>query len=312
MDDEEKAMMNYKPPLSHMKTAMWALWFVFLTLIILWNQTETNFDPWFAWGGWFTAGGFALFALTPLIVSRDSPKIVSVKIGTSIASPQPILTIPEQPGHPAYGVWPAGSVKSWFVYEFAQSTRGYVIAPLDLAYVMGEEGRGLNVVINCHVEGYTDHTQLPPHILESLKSMRKPMYDNKMPIYYNWWPALINELDEKDYNDLIRDFKYLGVTEDKIQDARRILETAACKLSKFRYGEQFASMEKNLLRREKIVNSENADLKKSIQYLKVENEDLYKRITGTKDHEQPKSLLSIPSARRDREESEDENRGDRY
>ena len=302
MDDEEKAILNYKPPISHMKTAMWALWFVFLTIMIVWNQTEAPADPWFTWGGWFTFVGLALFGLTPLVVSRDSPKLTSNKLGSTVASPQPILTIPAQSGHPAYGVWPGGSVKAWFVYEFATSTRAYVVAPLDLVYIIGEEGKGLNVVVNAHLEVYTNHSQLPPHILESLTTMKKPKYDENMPILYGWWVLMENKLskeDEQKYKEMFRDIE---VPEEKIEDAYRIMSMGAQKLTKFRYEDQLTNMEKNLTRREKIVNSENADLRKMIEYLKKENKDLYQRITGSKEPQQPKSIFQIPGRNRDDEE----------
>ena len=310
MDDEEKAMLNYKPPISHMKTALWALWFIFLTAMLLWNQTETPADPWFTWGGWFTFIGIALFALTPLIVSRDSPKIISNKMGSTVASPQPILTIPAQSGHPAYGVWPAGSVKAWFVYEFATSTRAYVIAPLDLAYTVGEEGKGINVFINAHLSGYIDHTQLPPHILESLTTMKKPGYSPAMPILYGWWPLMTNPVEEKEYKEYKALFRALGVPAEKEEDALRIMFMGSQKLTKFRYDDQLTNMEANLLRREKIVNSENADLREMIEYLKKENKDLYVRISGAKERQVPPSIFQMPKREPQEEQENDQRRSD--
>lgn len=302
MDDEDKAMLNYKPPISHMKTALWGLWFVFLTIMILWNQSETPTDPWFSWGGWFTWVGTMLFLIAPLIVSRDSPKISSNKTGTSIASPQPILTIPAQSAHPSYGVWPAGSVKSWFVYEFAASTRAYIIAPLDLVYTIGEEGKGLNVMVNAHLEVYIDHTQLPPHVLEALATMKKPRYEPNMPILYGWWPFMTNPLEPDEYKDYKEQFKNIGVPKENIEEAMRIMETGSQKLTKFRYEALLTDMEKNLLRREKIVNAENADLKEMIEFLKKENRDLYESRTGYKKPEQPRSMFDLSIPRRDQEE----------
>ncbi len=293
MDDEEKAMLNYKPPVTQMKTALWALWFVFLILMVLWNQTETPADSWFTWGGWITTGLIVGVEIAPLLVSRASPKISSNKLGTSIGSPQPLLTIPAQSGHPAYGVWPAGSVKALFVYDFANSTKAYVIAPLDLVYIIGEEGKGLNVIVNAHLEVYIDHTTLPPHIVESLLTMKKPSYNENMPILYGWWPLMTNPLEPEEYKEYKEMWRQLGVPEEHVPDAMRLMETGSQKLTKFRYGAQLVDMEKNLLRREKIVNSENADLRKMIQYLKVENKDLYERITGPKEKEVPRGLFQI-------------------
>jgi len=297
MDDEEKAMLNYKPPLTHMKTALWALWFVALTLLILWNQAETPADPWFTWGGWITLAALLLTTITPLIVSRDSPKIISNKLGTSIATPQPLLTIPAQSSHPAYGVWPAGSVKSWFVFNYEQTTRAYIIAPIGLVYIVGEEGshkgKGINVLVNAHLEVYIDHSTLPPHVLEALTTMKNPHYDENMPILHGWWPLMTNPLEEEEYKEYKQRFRDIGVSEERIQDAMRTMMEASQKLTKFRYESQLVDMEKNLLRREKIVNSENADLRKMIQYLKVENKDLYERITGPKEKEVPRGLFQI-------------------
>ena len=311
MDEEERAIMNYRPPISHMKNALWALWFVFVTLMILWNQTEVPADPWFTWMGWVTAAGIAFFVITPLVISRDSPKIVSNKMGSTIATPQPLHIIPAQAAHPTYGVYAAGSVKAWFFFDFVASTRAYVIAPIDLVYVIGEEGnergKGLNVVINSPLEVYTDHSTLPPHILETLQTMRKPGYQPNMPILYNWWPLMVNELSEKDEERYKKQFKEIGVTEEHIDDAWRIMETGSQKLTKFRYEEQLTNMEKNLVRREKIVNSENADLKEMIEYLKKENKDQYERITGSKEPERQRSMFEMPGRRdndqtREREE----------
>jgi len=306
MDDEEKAMLNYKPPISHMKTAMWVLWFIFLTAMILWNQSETPADPWFTWGGWFTSVAIALIALAPLIVSRDSPKITSNKLGSTVASPDPIQTIPAQSGHPAYGIWAGGSVKSWFVYEFATTTRAYIIAPLALAYTIGDGGKGVNVFINAHLEQYIDHTQLPPHILDGLESMKKPSYNPSMPILYGWWPMLTNPIDPKEYKEYREHFRNLGLPEDKIEDAMRFVEMASQKLTKFRYDEQLTNMESNLLRREKIVNSENADLKKMIEYLKKENRDLYESKAGPRKQGPPPSIFQMP--RREEPEQDDDDR----
>ena len=304
MDEEEKVELNYKPPLSHMKTGLWALWFVFLTVMILWNQTETPADQYFTWGGWGSFIGIALFALAPLVISRDSPKLSSNKIGTTCASPYPVLEIPAQTAHPKYGVHCAGSVKSWFVYDFTQSTRAYIIAPTDLVYVIGEEGKGLNVVVNCHLERY-EPDQLPPHILDALSTMKKPPYEPNMPIYYGWWPLMENRLEKKDeiaYRDQFRD---IGVLEEHIDDAMRIMNTGSQVLSKFKYDKQLTDMEKNLLRREKNVNSENADKKKMIAYLKKENEDLYRRITDWKEPRPPTSMLQMPS-RGDRDDRDND------
>ena len=269
---------------------------------MLWNQSKTPTDPWFTWAGWFSFGMLALTALTPLIVSRDSPKMSSNKVGTTCASPQPILTIPAQSGHPAYGVWAAGSVKSWFVYEFATSTRAYVVAPIDLVYIIGEEGKGLNVVVNAHLEVYIDHSQLPPHLLEALTTMKKPKYDENMPILYGWWPLMVNALSKDDKKRYEEMFEEIGVPKEHIPDAMRVMETGSQVLTKFRYEEQLTNMEKNLLRREKIVNAENADLKKMIEYLKKENRDLYQRITGFKEPEKPRSIFEIPNRRQPEEQ----------
>jgi hypothetical protein len=310
MDDEDKAILGYKPPLSHMKNALWVLWFAFLSVMILWNQTETPMDPWFGWGGWFTAIGIALFVITPLVISRDSPKIVSNTMGSTIASPQPLKIIPAQAAHPAYGVYAAGSVKAWFFFDFVASTRAYVIAPLDLVYVVGEEGnergKGLNLVVNSPLEKYYDHSTLPPHILESLKTMKKPGYDKNMPILYNWWPLMVNELTEKDKEKLQQDLRRIGVDESQMQNAVRIYETYSCKLSKFRYEDQLTNMEENLDRREKIVNSENSDLREMVEYLKKENKDLYERIVGPREQERPRGLFDIPTRNRDDERDREE------
>lgn len=308
MDDEDKAMLNYKPPITHMKSALWVLWFVFWTIIILWNQSEMPTDPWFTLAGWFSFAMMALTAITPLIVSRDSPKLVSNKMGTTVASPQPVLTIPAQSGHPAYGVWAGGSVKSWWVYNFAASTRAYIIAPLDLVYIIGEAGKGLNVMVNSHLMPYIDHSELPPHILEELKTMKDPKYDENMPILYGWWVLMSNLLskeDKKRYEELFED---IGVPKAQIPEAMRIMEMGSQVLTKFRYEEQLTNMEKNLLRREKIVNSENADLKEMIEYLKKENKDLYKRITGFKEPEKPRGIFEIPNRRQPEEQPERDER----
>jgi hypothetical protein len=83
----------------------------------------------------------------------------------------------------------------------------------------------------------------------------------------------------------------------------RLLEQASQKLTKFRYVDQLTNMEANLLRREKIVNSENADLREMIEYLKKENKDLYVRISGAKDRQVPPSIFQMPR----REPEEDQN-----
>lgn len=306
MREEEKAELNYRPPIAHMKTGLWALWFVFVTIMILWNQSETPTDPWFAWCGWLSFVGIALFGIAPLVISRDSPKIVSNKLGSTCASPLPVLDIPAQAAHPKYGVWCGGSVKAWFVYEFATSTRAYIIAPKDLVYVVGEEGKGLNVVVNCYLEVYTDHTQLPPHVLEALSGMKKPLYEPNMPILYGWWPLTENKLEEEDMLDYKAQFRGIGVAEEHIMDAIRIVTTASQKLTKFEYGAQLTDMESNLIRREKIVNSENQDLKKGNAYLKVELDDAYKRLTDWKEPQSPKSIFQLPSKRRDQDERENE------
>jgi hypothetical protein len=283
-----------------MKNIFWVLWFVGLIILALWNKTETPADPIVTWGGWLTFFIIALIAITPLVISRDSPKLISNKLGTTIASPNPLKEIPEQPGHPAYGIYAGGSVNSWLFKETASTTRAYIIAPIDLVYVAGEEGhgkdsvaKGMNVDVNCHLEYYR-HDTLPPHVLEALQSLNRPAYNADMPVLYGWWPIRVNELSDEDKQKYLKYLMELGIPKEKTQDAMRFLEMAACKLTKFKYSEQLTKMETNLLRREKIVNAENADLKERIEYLKKELTDMDKRQSCYREPRPPDSIFQIP------------------
>lgn len=315
MDQEERELASYRPPVAHMKNIFWVLWFIALTILCLWNRSETPADPIFTWGGWITFAIIALIAITPLVIARDSPKMASNKLGTTIGSPNPLQIIPEQPGHPAYGIWPGGSVKAWFFYDSAATSRAYIVAPMDLVYVLGEEGhgrdsvaKGLNVVVNCHLEYYR-HDTLPPHILDALQTLKRPAYNPDMPVLYGWWPIWIKELSESEKEGFVKKFLELGMSQDKIQDAMRFLETASNKLTKFKYEDQLTKMESNLLRREKIVNAENADLKKRIEYLKKELNDQDKRQSGYKEPRHPDSMFQIPRREQQEEPEERPDRG---
>jgi len=275
MPTEEEAEADYRPPLSQMQNAGLVIFFV-AYVVYGWVWAGSGyFNNAFAWGGWLFLGIFMMFKWGPMVIALGSPKGVSNKIGTTIASAEPVLVIPPEGDYPEMGVWPAKTYRSLGVYAYL-TCAGYVICPTRLAYIIGEQNRGVNVFWNSRLRLITDHAELAPHIRTALRGMKRPPYVEAMPCYVGVYPLLVKDPTNEDLEEYRTWFERLGISRElfdgdpkkQIIGVRQKLEQYAADLSMFKYDEATMHPGKMFESQIKSLNAHNDVLVRQIDWLK--------------------------------------------
>ena len=306
MDEGQRRERDYRPPMSFMQNAMIIIAFVVFVIASKVMPTYNFFNSWWAIGGWIWLGVFVAFKLGPAIIENRSPKGISNKIGTTIASAEPVLVIPAQGPWPELGVWPARTVRGLGVYAYL-TCRGYIICPTALAYIVGEQNRGVNVFWNCHLEFFPDHRELPPHVLTSLRSMKRPAYNPLIPSFFNIRPILVNEPTAEEIEVFRRQFEHVGITRSVFDETvKPILETYAAKLSKFKYKEPLTGGGETLMSALKVANADNAGLRDSLEHWMDYATRMEDRMRGPTPAPPPNVLERVSGKMRSADESSEQ------
>lgn len=266
MDEGQKRELDYKPPMSQMQNAVIVILFVAFVIASKVLPSYGWFNAWWAIGGWIWLGIFLTVKWGPQLIENRSPKGISNKIGTTVASAEPVLVIPAQGPWPELGVWPARTVRGLGVYAYL-TCRGYIVCPTALAYIVGEQNRGVNVFWNCHLEFFPDHRELPPHVLLALKGMRRPAYNSAIPAFFNIRPLLINNPTPEEKETFRREFEQLGIARDVFdQFVLPKMETFATKLSEFKYKEPLTDSGESLMQALRVADADNQRLRESLEH----------------------------------------------
>jgi len=266
MDEGQKREFEYKPPMSAMQNAFLVILFV---AFVFWTWAFAGkgyYNTGVYLGGWLWLGVILIFKWGPAIIENRSPKGVSNKIGTTIASAEPVLVIPAQGTWPELGVWPAKTVRGLGVYAYL-TCRGYIICPTQLAYIIGEQNRGVNVFWNCHLEFFPDHRELPPHVLQALRGMRRPQYKVEVPAFFNIRPLLVNDPTPEQIEKFRGQFENLGIKRDAFdKTVKAILESYASDLSRFKYKEPLTESGESLMQALRVADADNSRLRDSLEH----------------------------------------------
>ena len=244
MPTEEELEAEYRAPMSQLQNAGIIIGFVAYAVYGWVWAGDNYFNSAFAWGGWLWLGVFMMFKWGPMVIALGSPKGVSNKIGTTIASAEPVLVIPPEGDYPEMGVWPAHTYRSLGVYAY-MTCQGYIIQPTALAYQIGEQNKGVNVFWNCRLRLITDHAELAPHIRTALRGMKRPPYVEQMPCYVGLYPLLMIDPSDEDLEEYRSWFERIGVSRELfdgdmkkgIVGVRQKLDQYAADLSEFKYDE---------------------------------------------------------------------------
>ena len=327
-DTEEK---EYKSSATSMQNATLVILFIAYCLVgWVWGGSDYT-NVWFSWGGWIWLGGIALFKFTPMLIGLRSAKFSSNKIGTTIASPDPITTTEPQGGYPEMALYPIGSVMAMEFFDFKMSTKAWVWMPSALAYVVGEQDKGVNVIANCHLQKLAEHSELAPHLLEATKRVTRVGYKQNLPIYVGLFPLLINDLPPERLSEYRNRFADLGISREgfdgnagnlapspnadlsKLIGVRQILDQYASETSKFKYGSEFTKPEQMQATIIKSQNSLISSLKADNKFFKTEISALHQLHRFAKETPRETSWrdnLPIPTGQREQErEDQQDNRG---
>lgn len=266
MDEGQRREFDYKPPMAHMQNAVIIIGFIGF-LIWCWTFAGKGYYNTGGYlGGWLWLGVVLIVKWGPAIIENRSPKGVSNKIGTTLASAEPVLVIPAQGTWLELGVWPAKTVRGLGVYAYL-TCRGYIICPTQLAYIIGEQNRGVNVFWNCHLEFFPDHRELPPHVLMALRGMRRPQYNVDIPAFFNNRPLMVNDPTPEQVEAFKKQFENIGVDRDTFDKAiKPILETYASTLSKFKYKEPLTESGESLMQALRVADADNSRLRDSLEH----------------------------------------------
>lgn len=316
-DTEEK---EYRNPAAAMQNASLIIFLIGYFLVAWVWGGHGYYNSMLAYGGYIVLGIILLFKFTPMVIGLRSPKFSSNKLGTTIATPDPITTVEPQGGYPEMALYPPGSVMAMEFFDIKMSTKALVWIPSSLAYVLGEQDRGVNVVINCHLQKLAEHSELAPHLFEATKRVTRLGYKQNLPVYTGLFPLLINKLSPDRLDEYRKRFMDLGISreafdgdlEKQVIGVRQILEQYASETSKFRYGEQFDKPEQML---QTVINSQASlinQLKSDNKFFKSEISALHELHRYSK--ETPREVTwrdRLPMAPSDREpeREEQENRG---
>jgi len=244
-EQEAGGETDFKPKMAQMQSAMLIIGFIGYCLLgWIWGGSGM-YNTFFAWGGWLWLIFLFILLYGSKVIENRSPKFVSLVVGTTIATPDPIVTTEPQGGWPAMGLFALRTVKGLGIIEFAMSCRAYAWVPLDLAYKIGHEEKGVNVFANAHLKRLKEHSELAPHLLDATRLIRKPPYNPDMTVYVSMYPLLINELTPEQHEACKKELEAIGIPRDLYElvngkgGIRGIMERYAAKLSKFRYGPEF-------------------------------------------------------------------------
>jgi hypothetical protein len=322
-EEENDTETEFKSPATQMGNFLIVILFIGYCLLgYIWGGSGT-YNSFFALGGWFWLIGIALFKFTPMLIGLRSPKFSSNKIGTTIATTSPLTRVEPQGGYPEMALYPAGSVMAMEFFDIKMTTKAMVWAPSSLVYVMGEQDRGVNVVVNCHLDKLADQSELAPHLAEATKRITRLGYKESLPIYVGLFPLLSNSIPEERLNEYRRRFEQYGVSremfdgdlEKKIIGVRQILEQYGAETSKFRYGVDFAKPEQM---QGTIIKSQNSlidQMKRDNKFLKSEITALHEMHRFSKDvtpEETWRDKIPMSGGQSNQNQNEQDNRGGRY
>jgi hypothetical protein len=290
-DDNETQETEFKNPATQMGNFVIIILFIGYCLVgYIWGG-NSSYNTFFALGGWVWLGGIALFKFTPMLIGLRSPKFSSNKLGTTIATTSPLTRVEPQGGYPEMALYPPGSVMAMEFFDIKMTTKALVWAPSSLVYIMGEQDRGVNVVVNCHLEKLAEQSELAPHLVEATKRITRLGYKQNLPIYCGLFPLLSNSVPEERLNEYRKRFERLGISrelfdgdfEKKIIGVRQILEQYASETSKFRYGPEYSKPEQM---QQTIIKSQNSlidQLKRDNKFFKSEISALHEMHRFSKD-----------------------------
>jgi hypothetical protein len=305
---------EYKPPMSQMQNAMLIIAFIGYCLLgYVWGG-HGWYNTFFAWGGWLWLVLLFVLLYGGKVIENRSPKFSSNVVGTTIASPQPIITEEPQGGWPRMGLFALRTVRGLGIYEYSMTCRAYCWMPTDLAYTIGQEEKGVNVVANCYLRRLTEHSELPPHLLDSMKLMRRPVYNPDMPVYIGYFPLLVNELTAEQIEECKKEFEAIGISRELFEpQIKGILERYAAKLSRFRYSEKFQKPEEMLQSQIRSLNTLNDSLKKANKHYRTEMSAIFDLTKFSKElpsrPDWRERISSYGPGEREQEREEQENRG---
>lgn len=315
-DPEEK---EYRNPTAQMQNAVIVIFFVGYAIFgWVWGG-HAYYNSFFAWGGWIFLAVIVLFKFTPMLIGLKSPKFSSNKIGTTIATPDPITTVEPQGGYPEMALYPAGSVMAMEFFDIKMTTKALVWAPSSLAYAVGEQEKGVNVVINCHLQKLAEQSELAPHLLEATNRITRIGYKQNLPVYVGLFPLLINVLPAERLNEYRLRFAQLGISselfdgnpEKQIIGVRQILDQYASETSKFRYGIEFTKPEQMQATIIKSQASLIAQLKSDNKFWKTEISALHQLNRYSKELSQEPSWRDKLPIGGGRDQAGDENEDQR-
>jgi hypothetical protein len=316
-DTEEK---EYRNQAAQMQNATIIILFLGYVLIgYVWGGSG-EYNTFFAWGGWIWLAGIALFKFTPMLIGLRSPKFSSNKIGTTIATPDPITTTEPQGGYPEMALYPAGSVMAMEFFDIKMTTKALVWAPSALVYAVGEQDKGVNLVVNCHLQKLAEHSELAPHLLEATNRVTRVGYKQNLPVYTGLFPLMINVLPAERMNEYRKRFMDLGISQElfdgnadkQIIGARQMLDQYASETSKFRYGEEFTKPEIMQATIMKSQASLISQLKADNKFYKGEITALHEMHRFSKDVAREltwRDRLSLAPSERESERNDQEKRG---
>lgn len=276
----------YKPPVAYMPNAIWVIVFVFYVLVMLINQSKTEVDPWFAWGGWLWFFATVFFKIAPMKIAMDSKKCVGNRIGSTLFQSKPVGVIPAEDGYPDMVIFPGGSVGAWNFHDTAITTRSLVIIPKTFAHEYNGQ-----IAFNAWLETYLDHDELPPHVVRYLKEdLIKPKYDSRMPVEFGVFPYLVHQPgddEKKKFREML--FKK-GLTEKQIENALPELETYAVMVTPFKLPADIKDDEDKRMR---ALNRKYALLQRDYDDLRTRHSD-FMRLVQFSEHEPPQKRPLIP------------------
>lgn len=273
-DDTPTRRSEYRSRASGMRNALFLIGFVgYILLSRVW-ATYGYYNTWYYLGGWGLFLVFVMFLYGPLVVANRSPKFSSDKIGGTIASPQPIAECSAQAGWPKMVLYDPGSVKGLGIYEHTMTAKAYVWLPKSLAYIVGEEDRGVNVVANCHLTQLSEHCELPPHLLNRMVKMKRPAYKPEMPCFVGLYPLMINKLAPEKIEEYQKRCEHFGISHKAFEDGvtedqvpfRQILDQYASETSKFEFDEEFTKAKEAYEVRTRALSTENAKLQAQLEW----------------------------------------------
>ena len=301
---------DFKPAMAQMQSAMLIIAFIGYCLLgYVWGG-HGWYNTFFAWGGWLWLVLLFVLLYGGKVVENRSPKFVSNVVGTTIASPHPIIELEPQGGWPRMGLFALRTVRGLGIYEYSMTCRAYCWMPSILANTIGQEEKGVNVFANAQLVRLSEHSELAPHLVDATRLMRRPAYNPEMPVYVAYFPLLVNDPTPEQLEEFKKEFEKLGVSREMFEpQIRGILERYACALSRFRY-KDFEKPEQML---QTIIKSQNT----MIDQLKRDNRFYKSEITAVQSMtkygrditKEPTWRDRLPMPEREPEREEPEQRG---